>query len=245
MRRIPSSGSLRCPRPSRRSPSLSWSADGKLSSTIPVSKYIPALPHKVGVDLYDEAAQYPVKLSRLKRPIPLGTCCGTPRASVRLLREGQIKNVNSMRNPALYSGDLTMRSSPIGSPGLRADQPGCGWDYAIRPTSRTRRRSRIGAEIGGSSKSKGRSLRWACVRRHYMLPIGQNGSNIEPVHGGTCRPEIRFGRRFAGSSVPDAAGWGNPAVSGWSRPRRLRPLLQMMLTGGEMVARLFKPETVA
>ena len=46
--------------------------DGKLSLDDPVSKYIPAFADaKVGVDLSDEAGQYPLKLEPLKRPITI------------------------------------------------------------------------------------------------------------------------------------------------------------------------------
>src|SRR5687767_2501226 len=46
--------------------------DGKLALDDPVSKYIRAFADaKVGVDLSDEAGQYPLKLEPLKRPITI------------------------------------------------------------------------------------------------------------------------------------------------------------------------------
>src|SRR6478672_5880935 len=46
--------------------------DGKLALDDPVSKYIPAFADaKVGVDVSDEAGQYPLKLEPLKRPITI------------------------------------------------------------------------------------------------------------------------------------------------------------------------------
>ena len=46
--------------------------DGKLALDDPVSKYIHAFADaKVGVDLSDEAGQYPLKLEPLKRPITI------------------------------------------------------------------------------------------------------------------------------------------------------------------------------
>ena len=46
--------------------------DGKLSLDDPVSKYIRSFADaKVGVDLSDEAGQYPLKLEPLKRPITI------------------------------------------------------------------------------------------------------------------------------------------------------------------------------
>ena len=57
--------------------------DGKLSLDDPVSKYIRSFADaKVGVDLSDEAGQYPLKLEPLKRPITIGICCGTRRVSL-------------------------------------------------------------------------------------------------------------------------------------------------------------------
>src|SRR5260370_17692482 len=46
--------------------------DGKLALDDPLSKYIHAFADaKVGVDLSDEAGQYPLKLEPLKRPITI------------------------------------------------------------------------------------------------------------------------------------------------------------------------------
>src|SRR3954470_2918739 len=104
--------------------------DGKLSIDDPVSKYIPAFADaKVGVDLSDEAGQYPLKLEPLQRPITiLDLLRHTSGITYGFYGEGQIKKLYA--SPALYAGnfDNAEFAERIASLPL-AEQPGVRWDY--------------------------------------------------------------------------------------------------------------------
>jgi CubicO group peptidase (beta-lactamase class C family) len=104
--------------------------EGKLALDDPVSKYIPAFADvKVGVDLSDEAGQYPLKLEPLKRPITIEDLLRhTSGLTYGFYGEGQVHRL--YENSGLYDGDFDnaefvqrLAKLPL------ADQPGTRWDY--------------------------------------------------------------------------------------------------------------------
>src|SRR4051794_16492888 len=104
--------------------------DGKLSIDDPLSKYIPAFAGtKVGVDLSDEAGQYPLKLEPLKRPITiLDLLRHTSGITYGFYGEGQLKK--RYANSAPYHGDFDNAEFAARIAKLPlAEQPGVRWDY--------------------------------------------------------------------------------------------------------------------
>jgi CubicO group peptidase (beta-lactamase class C family) len=104
--------------------------DGKLSLDDPVSKYIPAFADaKVGVDLSDEAGQYPLKLEPLKRPITIRDLLRhTSGITYGFYGETAVRKLYA--NPHLFEGDFDNAefAERIAKLPL-ADQPATRWDY--------------------------------------------------------------------------------------------------------------------
>ena len=105
--------------------------DGKLSLDDPVSKYIRSFADaKVGVDLSDEAGQYPLKLEPLKRPITIRDLLRhTSGITYGFFGEGAVKKLYA--NPQLYAGDFDSAEFADRIAVLPlADQPATRWNYS-------------------------------------------------------------------------------------------------------------------
>jgi len=105
--------------------------DGKLALDDPVSKYIRAFADaKVGVDLSDEAGQYPLKLEPLKRPITIRDLLRhTSGITYGFFGETAVQKLYA--NPQLYAGDFDNAefADRIATLPL-ADQPATRWNYS-------------------------------------------------------------------------------------------------------------------
>src|SRR6267142_707180 len=178
--------------------------DGKLSLDDPVSKYIPAFAGaRVGVDLSDEAGQYPLKLEPLKRPITiLDLLRHTSGITYGFYGEGQIKK--RYANPALYAGDFDNAefADRIAKLPL-ADQPGVRWDYGHSTDI-----------LGRVVEVASRQTLLQYEKQRLLDPLGMRETGFyvadrtkwsriaEPLPGGRFGQKIRFGRRIAGILSP-------------------------------------------
>jgi CubicO group peptidase (beta-lactamase class C family) len=105
--------------------------DGRLALDDPVSKYIRSFADaKVGVDLSDEAGQYPLKLEPLKRPITIRDLLRhTSGITYGFFGETAVQKLYA--NPQLYAGDFDNAefADRIATLPL-ADQPATRWNYS-------------------------------------------------------------------------------------------------------------------
>jgi CubicO group peptidase (beta-lactamase class C family) len=223
--------------------------EGKLSIDDPVSKFIPAFADaKVGVDLSDEAGQYPLKLEPLKRPITiLDLLRHTSGITYGFYGEGQIKKLYA--NPALYRGDFDNAefAGRIAKLPL-ADQPGVRWDY------------------GHSTDILGRVVEVASgqqllqfEKQRLLDPLGMTDTGFyvadktqwsriaEPFPDKRFGRRMRFGRPIAGVMSPALPRrWESGGAGMVSTAPDYARFLQMLLNGGELDGRRYlKPETVA
>jgi CubicO group peptidase (beta-lactamase class C family) len=223
--------------------------DGKLSLDDPVSKYIPAFADaKVGVDLSDEAGQYPLKLEPLKRPITiLDLLRHTSGITYGFYGEGQLKKLYA--NPALYSGDFDNAEFAARIAKLPlADQPGVRWDYGHSTDI-------LGRVVEVASGQK--LLQFEKQRLLDPLGMTETGFYVadktkwpriaEPLPGGRFGQKIRFGRRIAGILSPKSPRrWESGGAGMVSTAPDYARFLQMLLNGGELDGRRYlKQETVA
>jgi CubicO group peptidase (beta-lactamase class C family) len=223
--------------------------EGKLRLDDPVSKYIPAFADaKVGVDLSDEAGQYPLKLEPVRRPITiLDLMRHTSGITYGFYGEGQIKKLYA--GPALYSGDFDNAefAERIAKLPL-ADQPGVRWDYGHS----TDILGRVVEVVSGRTLlqfEKQRLLDPLGMREtgFYVADPAKWSRIAEPLPGGRFGQKIRFGRRIAGILSPKTPRrWESGGAGMVSTAPDYARFLQMLLNGGELDGRRYlKRETVA
>src|SRR5882757_4309794 len=223
--------------------------DGKLALDDPVSKYIPAFADaKVGVDLSDEAGQYPLKLEPLKRPITiLDLLRHTSGITYGFYGEGQIKKLYA--NPALYAGDFDNAefAERIAKLPL-ADQPGVRWDYG-HSTDILGRIVEVASGQELLQFEKQRLLDPLLMRDtgFYVADKTQWSRIAEPFPDKRFGRRMRFGRPIAGVMSPALPRrWESGGAGMVSTAPDYARFLQMLLNGGELDGRRYlKPETVA
>jgi CubicO group peptidase (beta-lactamase class C family) len=223
--------------------------DGKLSIDDPVSKYIPAFAGtKVGVDLSDEAGQYPLKLEPLKRPITiLDLLRHTSGITYGFYGEGQIKKLYA--NPALYRGDFDNAefAGRIAKLPL-AEQPGVRWDYGHS----TDILGRVVEVVSGQTLLQ-------FEKQRLLDPLGMTETGFyvadrakwpriaEPFSDKRFGRRMRFGRPIAGVMSPALPRrWESGGAGMVSTAPDYARFLQMLLNGGELEGRRYlKRETAA
>ncbi len=223
--------------------------DGKLTLDDPISKYIPAFAEaKVGVDLSDEAGQYPLKLEPLKRPITiLDLLRHTSGITYGFYGEGQVKK--RYANPALYDGDYDNAefAERIAKLPL-AEQPGVRWDYGHS----TDMLGRIVEVVSGQTLlhfERQRLLDPLGMRDtgFYVADETQRSRIAEPFPDKRFGRRMRFGRPIAGVMSPALPRrWESGGAGMLSTAPDYARFLQMLLNGGGLDGRRYlKPETVA
>ena len=221
--------------------------DGKLSIDDPLAKYIPAFADaKVGVDLSDEAGQYPLKLEPLKRPITiLDLLRHTSGITYGFYGEGQVKR----RYPGLYTGDYDNAEFAARIAKLPlAEQPGVRWDYGHS----TDILGRVVEVVSGQSLlqfEQQRLLEPLGMRDtvFYVADKAKWSRIAEPFPEGRFGRRMRFGRPIAGVMSPAVPRrWESGGAGMVSTAPDYARFLQMLLNGGELDGRRYlKPETVA
>jgi CubicO group peptidase (beta-lactamase class C family) len=223
--------------------------DGKLSLDDPVSKYIPAFADtRVGVDLSDEAGQYPLKLEPLKRPITiLDLLRHTSGITYGFYGEGQLKRLYA--GPTLYSGDFDNAefAERIAKLPL-AEQPGVRWDYGHS----TDILGRVVEVVSGQTLLQFEKQRLldplGMTETGFYVADRTTSSRIaEPFAEGHFGQRVRFGRRIAGILSPKLPRrWESGGAGMVSTAPDYARFLQMLLNGGELDGRRYlKRETVA
>jgi CubicO group peptidase (beta-lactamase class C family) len=214
--------------------------DGKLALDDPVSKYIRAFADaKVGVDLSDEAGQYPLKLEPLKRPITIRDLLRhTSGITYGFFGEAAVTKL--YRNPELYAGDFDNAefADRIAILPL-ADQPATRWNYSHSTDV-------LGRVIEVAS---GQTL-FQFEKQRLFDPLGMTDTAYVVDEAKWPRvagafPVDRF--RVAGIRDPTVPRrWESGGAGLVSTTGDYARFLQMLLNGGELDGkRYLKPETVA
>ncbi len=215
--------------------------DGKLSLDDPVSKYIRSFANaKVGVDISDEAGQYPLKLEPLKRPITIRDLLRhTSGITYGFFGESAVTKLYA--NPQLYAGnfDNAEFADRIAKLPL-ADQPATRWNYSHSTDV-------LGRVIEAVS---GQTL-FEFEKQRLFDPLGMSDTAYYvadeakwPLIAGAF-PVDRF--RVAGIRDPTVSRrWESGGAGLVSTIGDYARFLQMLLNGGELDGkRYLKPETVA
>ena len=185
--------------------------DGKLALDDPVSKYIRAFADaKVGVDLSDEAGQYPLKLEPLKRPITIRDLLRhTSGITYGFFGETVVQKLYA--NPQLYAGDFDNAefADRIAILPL-ADQPATRWNYSHSTDV-------LGRVVEVAS---GQTL-FQFEKQRLFDPLGMSETAYYVADQAKWPriaqpfPVDRF--RVAGMRTRHCRGAGNPAARAWSR----------------------------
>ena len=215
--------------------------DGKLALDDPVSKYIPAFADaKVGVDLSDEAGQYPLKLEPLKRPITIRDLLRhTSGITYGFFGETAVQKLYA--NPKLYAGDFDnaefadrIETLPL------ADQPAVRWNYSHSTDV-------LGRVVEVAS---GQTL-FQFEKQRLFDPLGMSETAYYVADESKWSriaqafPVDRF--RVAGMRDPALPRrWESGGAGLVSTIADYARFLQMLLNGGKLDGkRYLKPETVA
>jgi CubicO group peptidase (beta-lactamase class C family) len=215
--------------------------DGKLSLDDPVSKYIRAFADaKVGVDLSDEAGQYPLKLEPLKRPITIRDLLRHT-SGITYGFFGETAVQKRYANPQLYAGDFDNAefADRIATLPL-ADQPATRWNYSHSTDV-------LGRVVEVAS---GQTL-FQFEKQRLFDPLGMSETAYYVADQAKWPriaqpfPVDRF--RVAGIKEPTVARrWESGGAGLVSTAGDYARFLQMLLNGGTLDGkRYLKPETVA
>ncbi|MDP3075475.1 serine hydrolase [Bradyrhizobium sp.] len=215
--------------------------DGKLSLDDPVSKYIRSFADaKVGVDVSDEAGQYPLKLEPLKRPITIRDLLRhTSGITYGFFGEAAVTKLYG--NPQLYAGDFDNAefADRIAILPL-ADQPATRWNYGHS----TDVLGRVVEVVSGQTL-------FQFEKQRLFDPLGMTDTEYH-VADEAKRPRIagafpvdRF--RVAGVRDPTLPRrWESGGAGLVSTAGDYARFLQMLLNGGRLDGKQYlKPETVA
>jgi len=215
--------------------------DGKLALDDPVSKYIHAFADaKVGVDLSDEAGQYPLKLEPLKRPITIRDLLRhTSGITYGFFGETVVQKLYA--KPLLYAGEFDNAefADRIATLPL-ADQPGTRWNYSHSTDV-------LGRVVEVAS---GQTL-FQFEKQRLFDPLGMSETAYYVADQAKwpriAQPFPVDRLRVAGIKEPTVARrWESGGAGLVSTAGDYARFLQMLLNGGELDGkRYLKPETVA
>src|SRR3984893_3922804 len=215
--------------------------DGKLALDDPVSKYIRAFADaKVGVDLSDEAGQYPLKLEPLKRPITIRDLLRhTSGITYGFFGETAVQKLYA--KPQLYAGDFDNAefADRIATLPL-ADQPATRWNYSHSTDV-------LGRVVEVAS---GQTL-YQFEKQRLFDPLGMSDT-VYYVADKAKWPLIARGfpvDRFRVAGIKDPTlprRWESGGAGLVSTTGDYARFLQMLLNGGKLDGkRYLKSETVA
>ncbi|WP_128935454.1 serine hydrolase domain-containing protein [Bradyrhizobium zhanjiangense] len=215
--------------------------EGKLALDDPVSKYIHSFAKtKVGVDVSDEAGEYPLKLEPLKRPITIRDLLRhTSGITYGFLGRTQVQKLYA--NPLLYAGDFDNADFADRIAVLPLDdQPGTHWNY-----------SHSTDVLGRVVEVVSAQTLYEFEKQRLFDPLGMSDTAYYILDSAKF-PLIAKGfpvdrSRVAGIRDPTLPRrWESGGAGLASTTRDYARFLQMLLNGGELDGkRYLKRETVA